>query len=217
MTKLYLVRHCEAYGNLHHLLQGSTDFDITETGAEQLKFLGQRFKDIPLDRIYASPLLRTRKTAQAIAEPKGMGIEVCDGLREINCGIYDGKPFSEIYRMYPDFEEIWANHPQDVDIEGGEPMRVSYERIWQTVLSIVRENQGKTIAAATHGGVTRLLLCRLIFGNIERLKDTGWIDNTAVTLLEFDDELKPTIVYQNDFSHVPEEYLPQASKITSFS
>lgn len=217
MTKLYIIRHCEALGNLHHLLQGATDLDITETGAKQLEFLGKRFKDIPLDRIYASPLLRTRKTAQAVADPKGMEFEVCEGLREINCGIYDGKPFAEIYRMDPDFEEMWANHPQDADIEGGEPMLVSYERIWQTVLSLVRENKGKTIAAATHGGVTRLLLCRLMFGDIERLKDAGWTDNTAVTLIEFDDELNPNIVFKNDASHVPEEYMPQASKISNFS
>lgn len=217
MTKLYLIRHCEALGNLNHLLQGSTDLDISETGAKQLEFLGQRFKGIHLDRIYSSPLIRTRKTALAVAEPKGMDIEICEDLREIDCGVYDGKPFTELFANDPEFEEMWANHPQDADIEGGEPMRVSYERIWNAVLSIVRENRGKTIAAATHGGVTRLLLCRLIYGDIGRLKDTGWTDNTAVTLLEFDDELNPTIVFKNDASHVPEEYMPQASRIANFS
>lgn len=217
MTRLYLIRHCEALGNLYHLLQGSTDMDISETGEKQLQFLGQRFKDIHLDRIYSSPLLRTRKTALAVADPKGMDIEICEGLREIDCGIYDGKPFSETFEKYPEFEDMWHNHPQDIAPKDGEPMRTAYERIWETVLSIVRENCGKTIAAATHGGVTRLLLCRLIYGDIERLKDTGWTDNTAVTLLEFDDELNPTIVFKNDASHVPEEYMPQASRIANFS
>ena len=36
MTEIYIVRHCEAQGNLKRLFQGVSDFDITETGAKQL-------------------------------------------------------------------------------------------------------------------------------------------------------------------------------------
>ena len=37
MTEIYLVRHCEAMGNVKRLFQGSTDLDISETGEKQLK------------------------------------------------------------------------------------------------------------------------------------------------------------------------------------
>ena len=50
MTKIYIVRHCEAIGNVKRIFQGSTDLDISETGAKQLEYLKKRFADIPLDR-----------------------------------------------------------------------------------------------------------------------------------------------------------------------
>lgn len=37
MTRLYLVRHCEARGNADRVFQGSTDAEISERGALQLE------------------------------------------------------------------------------------------------------------------------------------------------------------------------------------
>ena len=37
LTKIYFVRHCEATGNLNRTFQGSTNTDITELGAKQLR------------------------------------------------------------------------------------------------------------------------------------------------------------------------------------
>ena len=39
MTKIYIVRHCEAMGNLERKFQGLTDLDISDLGKKQLKAL----------------------------------------------------------------------------------------------------------------------------------------------------------------------------------
>ena len=52
VTKVYVVRHCETDGNALKIFQGHTDNDINEMGAKQLVALGEKFKDIPLDKIY---------------------------------------------------------------------------------------------------------------------------------------------------------------------
>ena len=52
MTKVYMIRHCEAMGNVARVFQGTSDFDISETGAIQLEYLKERFKDIHIDKIY---------------------------------------------------------------------------------------------------------------------------------------------------------------------
>lgn len=215
MTKLYLVRHCEAEGNLKRLFQGSSDFDISEMGAVQLSYLKKRFDGIVLDTIYSSPLIRAYKTAQAVKGDKSIEIIICDGFRELNGGIIEGKPFLETMATMPELADAWNNHPQDFAPEGGEAMREAYEKIWAAVIGVVKENPGKTIAVATHGGVSRCLLCRLIYNDINRLKDVAWCENTAVSLIEFDDELNPNLVYMNDHSHVPEEFMPKRSRIIS--
>lgn len=216
MTKIYIIRHCEATGNAKRLFQGATDCDISDLGAVQLEFLRKRFSDIPLDRVFSSPLIRARKTAHAVADDKGLPVELCEDLKELNGGIVEGKPFAETFKAIPGLADTWDNHPQDFAPEGGEPMRHAYERIWNAVLSLARENQGKTIAAATHGGVTRCLLCRLTKGSIEQLKDVPWTENTAVTLIEFDESLNPMLRFSNDHSHIPDEYMPKRTRLSNF-
>ena len=93
---------------------------------------------------------------------------------------------------------------------------VSYERISNAVFNLVKENKGKTIAIASHGAVTRCLLCKLIYDDIEHLNDVVWCDNTAVTKIVFDENLEAKIEYINDTSHLPDEYLPSGSKIASY-
>lgn len=215
MTRLYLIRHCEAQGNLMRVFQGLSDFDISETGARQLEFLGKRFADIHIDRLYSSPLKRAMKTAQAVADAKGMTVEPYSGIREINVGSLEGQNIEQVFKNDPKLYDVWKNHPQDFVPENGEPMKNTYERIWDAIQSLARENKGKTIAAATHGGVTRCLLCRLLYGSIEYLYKSPWCDNTAVSLIEFDDNFNPTLVFYNDVSHLPQELLPSASRIQS--
>ncbi len=213
MTKIYVVRHCEALGNVMRIFQGSTDLDISELGAKQLELLRKRFKNIELDRVLSSPLLRARKTAQAVIGDKDLELEVNNGLTELHGGVVEGRPFQEAFSSIEGLADTWNNHPQDFAPENGEKMRDAYERIWNTIIDIVKENKGKSIALTTHGGVTRCLNCRLLFGDIKELKNTPWAENTAVSLIEFDDNLNPNIVFYNDVSHLPEEYINKKSRI----
>ena len=216
MTKVYMIRHCEAMGNVSRVFQGTSDFDISETGAVQLEYLKERFKNIHIDKIYSSPLIRAVKTAEAATEGKGLKVIKDKGLIELHGGVVEGKPFKEAFAEYPHLAEQWDNHPEDFLPANGESMRNAYNRIWETICHIVRENKGKTIAISTHGGVTRCLMCRLKYGDIKKLKDTPWSDNTAVSQINFDDELNPTLVFMNDHSHVPDKYMPRRNRISSF-
>ena len=89
MTYIYLVRHCEAMGNHKRLFQGSTDCDISEIGAKQLEYLKVRFREIKLDAVYSSPLLRAQKTAESIACGKGISVITRKNLIPIISRCYD--------------------------------------------------------------------------------------------------------------------------------
>ncbi len=216
MTKIYIIRHCEAMGNVLRVFQGSSNFDVSELGKVQLKFLEERFNAIPLDHIYSSPLKRAIKTAEAVKGIKNIEIEVHEGLRELHGGVVEGKPFAEAFNSIEGLADAWDNHPQDFAPEGGEPMREAYERIWDTVKQLAAGNKGKAIALTTHGGVTRCLMCRLLKGNIAELKNVPWCENTGVSLIEFDDDLNTNVVFFNDYSHLPEEFVNRKSRIASF-
>ena len=83
---LYLVRHCESLGNRENIFQGQLDLDISATGEKQLALLALRFRNIPIDAVYSSPLKRAYKTAEAvdlyhslpiIKLPELMEVDVC--------------------------------------------------------------------------------------------------------------------------------------------
>ena len=215
MTYIYLIRHCEAVGNLKRVFQGSTDCDISETGAKQLEFLKERFKNIKLDAIYSSPLIRARKTAEAVVCGKGLEIITRQNLTELSGGVVEGRPFQEAFNSIPGLADTWNNHPQDFAPEGGEAMRHAYVRNYDEITDLVNQNRGKTIAVTSHGGVLRCLMCRVLYGDITRLCDVPWCENTAVTLLKIDDDNKINVEFFNDHSHVPPEYMPKRSRIVS--
>lgn len=217
MTYIYLIRHCEAMGNLKRVFQGSTDCDISETGAKQLEYLKECFKNIRLDAIYSSPLIRARKTAEAAAFGKGLEIITRQNLTELNGGVLEGRPFQEAFNSIAGLADTWNNHPQDFAPEGGEAMRNAYVRIYEEITELVRINRGKTVAAVSHGGVLRCLMCRVLYNDINRLKDVPWCENTAVTLLKIDDSDKIGVEFFNDYSHVPPEYMPKRSRIVSMA
>lgn len=199
------------------IFQGSTDLDISNDGAKQLEFLKKRFENIHIDKIYSSPLLRAQKTALAIKGDKDTEIVLLKELAELHGGVVEGRKFAEAFATIEGLADAWDNHPQDFAPPEGESMRHAYERIWDTIKYIIENNQGKTIACASHGGVTRCLTCRLLTGDINKLKDIPWSENTAVMLIEADDNMNITLKYCNDVSHLPKELIPNTRSRLSTS
>ena len=215
MTKIYLVRHCEAEGNLKQLFQGRIDTDVTTLGAKQLEFLTERFKDVKLDAIYSSPLKRAFKTAEAVKGEREMPINIHKGLTEIDGGVVDGKPFKETFIELGILDD-WINRPWTVKFEEGESFAEVYDRASKALFEIVEKHKGQTIAIASHGGVIRVLSCKALYDDLTKLKDVNWFENTSVTVLEFDDDMKPSVSLFNDFSHLPKEFLNDKSRISNF-
>lgn len=205
VTRVYVVRHCETEGNTKKVFQGHCDLPITKLGEAQLKALSKRFEGIYLDKIYTSPLLRARRTAEAVKGEKDIEIIPYDGLIELNGGVIEGRTYEEIYSTISGFKEMWLNNTQDFAPEKGETMKEGYDRIWNAVLDIAKKNEGKTVAVATHGGMVRCLLTRLLEGTIENMLNVPWAGNTSVSLVEFDDDFNPALKICDDTSHLGDD------------
>lgn len=205
MTKIILVRHCEAQGNHERVFQGATDCDITERGERQLEALSERFRTVEFDALYSSPLLRARRTAEAVNRHHGLPMAIEPGLREINAGHWEGKKWADFPRLYPDEARDWNLSPWNFAPEGGETMRQVYERITGTILDLAERERGRTVAAVSHGCAIRNLLCFAHGWPIERLNEVEWCDNTAVSVLEVENDGTIRILLENDSSHLSEE------------
>ena len=149
MTHVYFVRHGESEGNLHDLFIGVTDLDLTDLGRKQAERVASYFKDIEIDAIFSSDLLRAYHTACPLAEMKGLPITKCEKMREIYAGEWEGMVFSDICEKYP-MGAIWWNDTGNACPVGGESVAELQVRILAEVSRIAKENEGKTICIFTH-------------------------------------------------------------------
>ena len=81
---IYLIRHGETDWNHMKKLQGTTDIPLNAYGIELAEKTAEGLKDVPFDRIYTSPLIRARKTAEIIRRDRPIEIIETDGLKEIS-------------------------------------------------------------------------------------------------------------------------------------
>ena len=216
LTDLFIIRHCEAVGNRDRTFQGVSDCDITELGQKQLECVAERFKDIKPDAVYSSPLKRAYLTAAAANKYHNLPIIKCQDLIEIDGGEIEGISWVDFPETRPELEYIWSFEPHNFHPKGGESMRSVYERSWKAVKKIIAENENKTVFLASHGCTIRNIMCNALGRDVEQLNTVNWADNTGVFHLRFNNPNDlPEILAFNDVSHLPEECLPEKSRIKS--
>lgn len=205
MTRIYLIRHAEAEGNLYRRLHGWYNSLITENGYRQIKALEDRFRDIRIDAVYSSDLFRTCTTASSIYKPKGLELKTRRALREIHVGEWEDLPFGEVIQRYPEEFHKFNSNNYDFHCVGSETFAQVRERVSNAILNIARENQGKTVAVFSHGVAIRNSLAEFMGVAPDRVnEEIPHGDNTAVAMLEVEGD-KVEVKFFNDNSHLSEE------------
>src|SRR5258708_15060237 len=108
MGKLIMVRNAESEGNRDRRLITRPDIPITELGRKQAQEAAERIgRMFRREAIIASPYLRARQTAEIIAEPLGLPVEVVDDLHERDLGALKGESYDvlrELVRRDPAYD-----------------------------------------------------------------------------------------------------------------
>jgi len=210
MTRLYLVRHAQAQGNVDKVFQGSIDAPLSDLGREQLERLSERFAGVPFDVLYSSPLSRAYQTAQAVNRAWGKEIVTEPRFTEIHGGEFEGVAFDGLPGRFPEEYRLWTEEPWRFAAPGGESMEEVFARVQAGAEDVVRANRGKTVVIASHGCALRNLLCALKGWPLRRIGEVGWLENTSVTLVEYPDDRTPQIVFAGDASHLTREMIEQS-------
>ncbi len=203
-TKIFLIRHAAAEGNLYRVAHGQFNSTITASGYRQLAYLRRRFEGVVLDAVYGSDLLRAQTTAAALYVPRDLPFRPEPRLREVRMGVWEQLTWGEVARLD---EEMYYNFNKRPDLfvcEGAESFESVRERMMAALCGIAVAHPGKTVAAASHGAALRILLGTLQGLSLREIGDTPYGDNTAVSLVEVDgDDIR--LIYRDDASHLPRE------------
>ena len=204
MTRIYIVRHAEAEGNLYRRIHGQYDSLVTPQGYRQIEALERRFRDIHIDAVYSSDLYRTKMTAKAICKPKGLPLLLEPGLREIAMGRWEDETWAGGARSDPEEMGRFSSSAPDYQGVGGETFPQVQRRVTDAFRRIAEANDGRTIACVSHGVAIRTAMTSFLGYGLDRLGEILPSDNTAVSLLEYENGAF-RVVYYDDNSHLGEE------------
>ena len=200
MTKLYIIRHTEAEGNLYRRMQGVTDGTVTDLGLRQIEALRERFREVHIDAVYSSDLYRTMMTATAVCLPKGLPLHLDSRLREINVGPWEDTAFGTTRYENPEKMRLFNEETCKWSLAGADTIQSLGARGIGALREIAEKNPGKSVAVVSHSYIISSMLCGLFYG-YENFNQLGRSYNTAVSLLEYEDgAFRPVFIH--DASHL---------------
>ena len=157
MTTIYLIRHAEAEGNLYRRIHGWYDALVTENGYKQIEALQRRFADVHIDAVYSSDLYRTRTTAKAIYEPKGLKLHTDPDLREMNLGDWEDQTWGGVRHFHGSELDRFNTSDPTWQAPRGESFGQLGERLEHAVCRIADQHPDQAIAIFSHGMAIRQL------------------------------------------------------------
>ena len=182
-TRVYLVRHGAVVGAETRRFIGHLDVPLSPAGEAQILALARRLAGVKLEAIYSSDLRRTRESARILAEPLGLIPVELSELREFAMGRWEGLTAEEIRALDPQAFARWMADVGRFQFPEGESLQDLEARAWPAFERIVAGHDGGAVAIVTHGGTNRMILCRALGLNPERLLAVGQ-EYGALSVLE---------------------------------
>jgi len=156
MKTIYFIRHAQSEANLKDILASRQDFPLTEKGRQEAVLIASEFKDIAqLDRIFCSPLIRARQTAQAIATAFGLNVETDERITEQDLGVFSGMTYAELDDR-PDYMHERSTRWKWIPAGGGESYEMIANRLEQFFQSL-ESLAGGSILFVTHAVTLRMV------------------------------------------------------------
>ncbi|MHB1036120.1 MAG: histidine phosphatase family protein [Pirellulales bacterium] len=158
------MRHGATDNNLANppRLQGQrSDPGLSGEGRRQALRTAAFLAEVPFAAVYSSPLARARETAELIARPHNLPIQIVEELTECDAGRWDGRDWPEIERTEPEACRLFQADPAIHPYPEGENFSQVESRVVPAIGLLLAENPGRTIAAVTHNVVNRIFLAHL--------------------------------------------------------
>lgn len=168
MSDVYLVRHGEITQTAPRRFVGQTDLPLTDHGREQMAAVGRFLAGRGVARLLCSPLARCVESAGIVGAALGLVPETMPDLREISLGAWEGLTVDEVRERFPGRYEARGRNLAGFRPPGGESFADVQRRAWP-VFELATAEADEPLAIVAHGGVNRVLLCRILGMPLENL------------------------------------------------
>lgn len=161
-VEIVLIRHGKTEGNKEKRYIGRTDQPLSEEGIAGIKEGQAQYPAV--EKVYASPMKRTRQTAGLIYPEQTP--KIIENLREMDLGVFEGKNHAEL-KNRPSYI-LWVATRGKISIPEGEPMKDFGKRTMDAFTQVLGDMQAEGIkkaAVVAHGGTIMSIVSQLADGD----------------------------------------------------
>ena len=149
--------------------------------------------------VVSSPILRTKQTAQKIAQALGLEVEISEDFAEISFGDWDGLTHAEARNADPDLFEQWRGS-WTVAPPSGESLAALDERVIRGLEAVLARHAGETVVVVSHVMPIRGILRAALGANAEAY----WrilVAPTSISIARFWNREAAEVVTINSTNH----------------
>jgi 2,3-bisphosphoglycerate-dependent phosphoglycerate mutase len=190
MPLAIFMRHGEADNNVNRILVGRhIESHLTEIGRQQVRDTANYLKEILVDKVFVSPVIRARETAEIVCDVINMDYEIDERLYEIELGKLVGMNYEDIIEKHGNlFLKFYSGDEQMLDDYGVESFTSVKMRIKHLLDEAMERYPDKNIIFVTHLDPIKAAISLLLDLKPEALYQ--WhIRNAALTILKHESKI----------------------------
>lgn len=190
MPLAIFMRHGEADNNVNRILVGRhIESHLTEIGRQQVRDTANYLKEILVDKVFVSPVIRARETAEIVCDVNNLDYEIDERLYEIELGKLVGMNYEDIIEKHGNlFLKFYSGDEQMLDDYGVESFTSVKMRIKHLLDEAMERYPDKNIIFVTHLDPIKAAISLLLDLKPEALYQ--WhIRNAALTILKHESKI----------------------------
>jgi probable phosphoglycerate mutase len=199
-TVTHLLRHGQTEHTPERRFSGRNDLPLSRAGRAEAEAAAERAKALGVEVVIASPLRRTRETAELAAATLGLPVTFDEDLVELDFGDLEGLTFDEARGRHPLAARRFLD---DVTVAapGGESVADVSARVARARRRILAEHAGRTVLVVSHVTPIKLLLAAGL-GTGDEVVHRVFLEAASLCSVAWSSDGRASVRLVNDTSHL---------------
>ncbi len=146
MVQIILIRPGATDYNDEQRIQGTLDIPLNAHGDSEVARVIDDLSDRPIEAVYSPSCEPANQTAHALAQALGIKHKKCDGLQNVDHGLWQGMKIEEVRRKHPKVYRQWQEQPESVCPPQGEMLEQAERRMRAALAKILKKHKHGTVA-----------------------------------------------------------------------
>jgi probable phosphoglycerate mutase len=199
-TVTHLLRHGQTEHTPERRYSGRNDLPLSLTGRAEAEAAAARAAALGIEVVVASPLRRTRETAEIVAAALGLPVTLDKDLVELDFGDLEGLTFAEAQQKHPLAARRFM---ADISVAapGGESIADVGTRVARARRRILAEHAGRTVLVVSHVTPIKLFLAAGL-GVGDEVVHRVFLEAASLCTIAWSSDGRTSVRVVNDTAHL---------------